>query len=173
MINKKQKGEKPHGACRVKLKQWALERGQHSWPGFDCLDSGCGHQRERERKRRIQQCRGRLAAIGWWADCRVVGLPWWRNYGFPEGGLFAVPLPSALGSLSAWLCQRTGDWRGGAGGLTGFARSSVHVRSTGDLGSWKGDICSTSCQATSALLIVPPTPFLQKLSACAAAGSPI
>lgn len=54
-------------------------------------------------------------------------------------------------------------WIAECGGCeTGFARSSVHVRSTGDLGSWKGDICSTSCQATSATLIVPPTPFLQK-----------
>lgn len=129
---------------------------------------------KRERKRRIRQCRGRLAVVGWWAKCVVaaVGLPSWRSSRFPEGGLFAVPLLSAFGSLSAWLCQSTGDWGGGCR-LAGFARSSVHVRSTGDLGSWKGDICSTSCQATSATLIVPPTPFLQKLSVCAAAGSPI
>lgn len=50
----------------------------------------------------------------------------------------------------------------GGGCETGFARSSVHVRSTGDLGSWEEDICSTSCQATSATLIVPPTPFSPK-----------
>lgn len=73
--------------------------------------------------------------------------------------------------LSAWFCQRTGDWRRETAvwrgrSETGFARSVVHVRSTGDAGSWKGDICSTSCQATSATLIVPLTPFLQKLSVC-------
>lgn len=55
----------------------------------------------------------------------------------------------------------------------GFARSSVHVRSPGDLGSWKGDICFTSCQTTNSKRIVPLTPFLQNLSAFAAAGSPI
>lgn len=53
------------------------------------------------------------------------------------------------------------------------ALPEAHVRSTGDLGSWKGDICFTSYKATSATLIVPPTPSLQKLSACAAAGSSI
>lgn len=48
----------------------------------------------------------------------------------------------------------------GGGCEASFARSSVHVRSIGDLGSWKSDICSTSCQATSATLIVsPPPPF--------------
>lgn len=43
--------EKPHGACRVKVKQRALESGQRSWPGSDCFDSGCGHVRERQRQR--------------------------------------------------------------------------------------------------------------------------
>lgn len=60
----------------------------------------------------------------------------------------------------------------GGGCETGFARISVHVRSAGDLGSWEGDICSASYQATSATLIVLLTPFFQKLSTLAAAGSP-
>ena len=169
--------EKPHGACRVKLKQWALQRGQRSRPGSDCLYSGSGHERATEKKKKSalwRQISGSwlLSTVSgwWWVCCDGVTLG-------SGGWLFRVPLPLASGSVSAWFCQRTGDWGGEAvregGWEAGYARSSVHVRSTGDLGSWKGDICSTSCQANSATLIVPPTPFLQKLSACVAAGSPI
>lgn len=46
--------EKPHGARGVKVKQWALGRGQPTHSGFDCLDNGCSHERwndwETERK---------------------------------------------------------------------------------------------------------------------------
>lgn len=57
-----------------------------------------------------------------------------------------------------WRLEWGGDAVRGGGSETSAARSSVHVRSTGDLGSWTGDICSTSGQATSAKRTNNPPP---------------
>lgn len=59
---------------------------------------------------------------------------------------------------AGWRLEWGGDAVRGGGSETSAARSSVHVRSTGDLGSWTGHICSTSGQATSAKRTNNPPP---------------
>lgn len=105
--------EKPHGACRVKLKQWALQRGRRSRPGSDCLYSGSGHERATEKKKKSALWR---QISGSWLPSTVSGWRWVCCDGVTLGSggwLFRVPLPLASGSLSAWFCQRTGDLGGG------------------------------------------------------------
>lgn len=74
----KHREEKPHGVYAVKVKQWALGSGQPTYPGFDCLDSGCSHEGrnegETERKENSaawSQINGSWlqSAVGGW--CRV------------------------------------------------------------------------------------------------------
>lgn len=91
-----------------------------------CLFGQWVRPREKWRTRRIQHRRGRVAAHSGQVVGGVQGggrLVLMAEQSLRGGVLFAVPIPSASGSLSAWLCHCTGDWRrGGRGGRSVWRR---------------------------------------------------
>lgn len=74
IINKKQKGEKPHGACRIKCKTMSGEEVSTHGEGMIIWTTGAairerGKEREREREEFSRQISGswpQSTVGGWW-----------------------------------------------------------------------------------------------------------
>lgn len=128
--------------------------GQRVWP----WETGQRGGTERCRSRLEVVCRIRRGVGQGWVCCDGVTLESQR------GACLQRPSPQPLDHCQhesvteGWRLEWGGDAVRGGGSETSAARSSVHVRSTGDLGSWTGDICSTSGQATSAKRTNNPPP---------------